>query len=79
MTNTTLAQTAAGAALLAAVIAAVVALAWHGTLTGPEAFSVLSTIITLGGGALAVHSGAKVGATAAGATSAPAEAAPSAE
>lgn len=63
--NGTLAQTLAGAALLLAVIGAVVVLAWHGTISGPEAFDALTTIITLGGGALAVHSGAKVGARAA--------------
>lgn len=68
MTDNTLSQTIAGAVLLLAVIGAVVGLAWHGTLSGAEAFGALTTIITLGGGALAVHSGAKVGARAAGAT-----------
>jgi hypothetical protein len=66
MENNTLSQTIAGAVLLLAVIGAVVGLAWHGTLSGAEAFGALTTIITLGGGALAVHSGAKVGARAAG-------------
>ena len=66
MSNNTDIQTLAGLALLLAVIGSVVLLAWHGTLSGAEAFGALTTIITLGGGALAVHSGAKVGARAAG-------------
>ena len=57
--------------LLLGVLVAIVALAWHGTLSGAEAFGALTTIITLGGGALAVHSGAKVGARAAGVQEAP--------
>jgi hypothetical protein len=66
MSNNSDIQTVAGAALLLAVLASVVFLAYHGTLSGAEAFGALTTIITLGGGALAVHSGAKVGARAAG-------------
>jgi len=65
MPSSTNTQTIAGAAILVAVIAAVVALAWHNTLTGTEAITALTTIIALGGGALAVHSGAKIGAAAA--------------
>jgi len=68
MNNNTLEQTVGAVLLLLSVIAAIVVLAWHGTISGPEAFGALTTIITLGGGALAVHSGAKVGARAAGVT-----------
>ena len=68
MNDTSPIQVIAGAALLLAVIASIVLLAWHGVLSSAEAFGLLSTIIALGGGALAVHSGAKIGATAAGAT-----------
>jgi peptidoglycan/LPS O-acetylase OafA/YrhL len=70
VSNNSDSQTVAGAVLLLCVIGAVVLLAWHGTLSGAEAFGALTTIITLGGGALAVHSGAKVGARAAGVTEA---------
>jgi len=68
MSNNTLSQTVAGTVLLIAVIVGIVVLALHGTLSGAEAFGLLTTIITLGGGAMAVHSGAKVGARAAGVT-----------
>lgn len=78
MSNNTLSQTVAGAALLFSVIVTVAVLAWHGTLSGAEAFGALTTIITLGGGALAVHSGAKVGARAAGVADAPADPPPAA-
>jgi uncharacterized protein YaaW (UPF0174 family) len=69
MSNNTFEQTIGGVILLLAVLAVIALLAWHGILSGAEAFGALTTIITLGGGALAVHSGAKVGARAAGATS----------
>lgn len=69
MSNNTFEQTIAGAVLLLGVLVSIVVLAWHGTLSGAEAFGALTTIITLGGGALAVHSGAKVGARAAGVSS----------
>lgn len=68
MSNNSDTQTIGGVAILIAVIASIVALAWHGTLSGAEAYGALISIITLGGGALAVHSGAKVGARAAGVT-----------
>jgi hypothetical protein len=68
LSNNTLSQTIAGAVLLLAVIITVAVLSWHGVLSGAEAFGALTTIITLGGGALAVHSGAKVGARAAQST-----------
>jgi hypothetical protein len=68
MENNSTTQTVSAAVLLVAVIGAVVFLAYHGTLSGTEAYGALTTIITLGGGALAVHSGAKVGARAAGVT-----------
>jgi hypothetical protein len=66
VSNNSTAQTLGGVLILLAVLGSVVVLAWHGTLSGAEAFGALTTIITLGGGALAVHSGAKVGARAAG-------------
>lgn len=66
MSNNTDIQTVGGIAVLLAVVAVIASLAWHGTLSGAEAYGALTTIITLGGGALAVHSGAKVGARAAG-------------
>jgi uncharacterized protein YaaW (UPF0174 family) len=62
---TIITQAIVAAVLLLSVVATVALLAWHGTLTGAEAFGALTTIISLGGGALAVHSGAKVGASAA--------------
>lgn len=71
MSNNTFEQTVAGAALLLAVIVAVVVLGWHHILSGTEVYGALTTIITLGGGALAMHSGAKVGARAAGVSSEP--------
>jgi hypothetical protein len=66
-----IAQAVGGAVLLLAVIATVALLAWHGTLTGAEAFGALTTIISLGGGAFAVHAGTNAGARAAGASTPP--------
>jgi hypothetical protein len=74
MSDNTFEQTVAGAALLLSVIAVVAVLGWHHVLSGTEVYGALTTIITLGGGALAMHSGAKVGARAAGVTDASADA-----
>ncbi len=68
MSNNSDIQTLAGTGILLAVIAAIVLLAWHKVLTGTATAEMLITIIGLGGGALAVHAGAKVGARAAGVT-----------
>lgn len=54
-----------GTVLLVSVLASIVALALHGTVTGIEAMAAIGTIITLGGGAFAVHVGVTAGARAA--------------
>lgn len=54
-----------GTILLIAVLASIVALALHGTIDGTLAMGGIGTIITLGGGAFAVHSGVSAGAKAA--------------
>lgn len=50
--------------LLLAVLAGVFVLAWHGTLTGTEAITIVTTIVGIAGGAFAVHAGVNVGAKA---------------
>lgn len=62
-------QVISGTVILVAILAAIVALAWHGTITGTEAMGGIGAIITLGGGALAVHVGVNAGANAAGGSS----------
>lgn len=58
-------STISGAVLLLAVLAGVFALCWHGSITGGAALGVVGTVIGIAGGAFAVHSGVKAGATAA--------------
>ena len=64
----TLAQVIGGSALLALVIGAIFGLAWHGTLTGAEAFGAYTSIISIGGTVFGVHAGVKAGAAAASPT-----------
>jgi len=54
-----------GAALLAAIIGLIGALAWHGTITGPNAMEAIIAIIGIAGGAIAHASGVNAGASAA--------------
>lgn len=60
----TAAQTIGAIAILIAVLAAIVVLAIHGTINGTQAMTGIMAVITLGGGALAVHAGVSVGAKA---------------
>lgn len=64
-------QAAGGFLLLVGVIAAIVVLALHGTITGTQAMTALMAIITLGGGAFAVHAGVSAGSKAAAAPTDP--------
>lgn len=63
----------AGTVLLLAVLAGVFVLAWHGTISGGEAMTVVISIVSLAGGILAVHSGVSAGgkASSRGAAAAP--------
>jgi hypothetical protein len=58
-------QFVCGTLIILGVIASVVALAFQGTISGQDAVAILATIVTLGGGALAVHTGVNAGAKAA--------------
>lgn len=55
----------AGAAILLGVLAGVFALAWHGTISGGEAMTVVTSITAAAAGIFAVHSGVHAGARAA--------------
>ena len=55
-----------GGVLLLSVLAGTVFLAYKHIIDGPATVAILSSIISLAGGALAVHSGVKAGAKAAG-------------
>jgi hypothetical protein len=55
-----------GCILLLAVLSGTVFLAYKHIIDGPATVAILSSIISLAGGALAVHSGVKAGAKAAG-------------
>lgn len=55
-----------GTLLLLAVLAGTIFLAYRHIIDGPATVAILSSIISLAGGALAVHSGVKAGAKAAG-------------
>ncbi len=55
-----------GCILLLAVIGGTIFLANRHIIDGPATVAILSSIISLAGGALAVHSGVKAGARAAG-------------
>lgn len=61
-------QMICGTVILVAVLASIVALAFHGTITGDVAMAGIGGIITLGGGAFAMHAGVSAGAKAAGPT-----------
>lgn len=56
-------QVIAGGAIILGILACVCVLAWHGTLTGTEAYGILVSIVTLAGtalvGSVAVNAGAK--------------------
>lgn len=58
-------QMVCGTVLLLAVLAALVILGLHGTVTGTQVVTALTTIIALSGGAFAVHAGVNAGAKAA--------------
>jgi hypothetical protein len=51
--------------LLIAVLASIVFLAHEKIIDGPATVGIITTIVTLAGGALAVHSGVKAGSKAA--------------
>lgn len=62
--NTTV-LTICGTVLLLAVLTVITVLALHGTILGIEAIGAITTIIGIGGGAIAVHAGVNAGAKAA--------------
>jgi len=50
-----------GAVLLLAVLAGVFVLAWHRTVSGGEALTVVTAIVGIAGGGFAMHAGVKAG------------------
>lgn len=58
----TLVNSVCGTVMLLAVLAGVFTLAWHGTISGGEAMTVVVSIVSLAGGIFAVHSGVNAGA-----------------
>lgn len=65
MTNNPIASVVCGTVLLLAVLAGIFVLVWHGSVTGEAALAVVATIVGIGGGAFAVHTGTSAGAKAA--------------
>lgn len=54
-----------GAAILVAVVGAAVALAFNGNVGGDAVLALLGSVVAIGGGAIAVHTGVTAGAKAA--------------
>lgn len=58
-------QAIIGGLLLLAVLGVATALTWHGSISGNEAYGLLTTIVSIGAGAFAVHAGVTAGGRAA--------------